>query len=784
VRPTRINAKSEQALSKPILFLYSVDLMATSVLRRLPVSSRHPRWFRSIGSLLLSALLWLAWSSSSFAEPVDWMNLYIGTGDGTIGYGGTMPFVTTPFGMTNWTAQTREIRRPGTSYNYADTNISGFIGTHQPATWMGDYGYVTLMPEFGDIKVTAEQRKLAFARSDEVATPYYYSVVMKAAGSQTVKTEMTATDHCALMRFTFSTSEAPSVLVEATRKGTKGYVSVNAGAREISGYNPDRMDARFGPFSLPNFKGYFVVQFRQAFARYGTYRGENVSPNVADVSGENVGAYVTFDSQATQEIEVRVGTSFVSVEQARKNISLEVADWDLRRLSAALKAKWNAKLGIVSIDGASDDQRRIFYTALYHALLYPKLFSEHGRYHSAFDDSIHSGTSYTAFSIWDTFRAEHSLLSIIAPERVDAMIGALLQDYQEGGWMPKWPNPSYTNIMIGTHADSLVAEAMGKGFHGFDRQLAYRAVYKDAMVPPDEDTTRRWLDEEPHTPYEARGGLTYSKKLGYIPADKTSESASSTIEEAYDDWCVAQVAKALGKMEDYKYFLARSLNYKKLYNPATGFMQAKNSDGSWASPEEGWTEGDKWAYTWAALHDIPGLMALMGGPDSFNEKLDAYFAGGHNKHDNEPSHHYPYLYDYSGQPWKTQAKVREIANTLYANRPDGLAGDDDCGQMSAWYVFAAMGFYPVNPASGEYMIGSPLFKRITLNLPNGNRFAISATNQSERNGYIQSVRLNGTPLTVPVIRYSDIERGGTLSFTMGPAPSRWAADWKPVPLAP
>jgi predicted alpha-1,2-mannosidase len=362
------------------------------------------------------------------------------------------------------------------------------------------------------------------------------------------------------------------------------------------------------------------------------------------------------------------------------------------------------------------------------------------------------------------------------------MITALLQNYKEGGWMPKWPNPSYTNIMIGTHADSLVAEAMGKGFHGFDANLAWNAVYKDAMTPPDGDSVRRWLDREPHTPYEARGGLTYSKVLGFVPNDKTAESASRTLEDAYDDWCVAQIAKKLGKTAEYEFFLKRSLNYEHVFNSATGFMQAKNSDGSWAGEKDGWTEGDHWVYTWAVLHDIPGLMQLMGGADKYNALLDEHFRGGHNVHKNEPSHHYGYLYDYSGEPWKTQAKVREIAAAEYANLPAGLDGDDDCGQMSAWYLFTAMGFYPLNPASGEYLIGSPLFGKMTLKLVGGKSFSVIATNNSATNVYIQSATLNGVALDVPVIRYRDIVRGGTLRFVMGPAPSKWGAGWKPASL--
>ncbi|WP_263356987.1 GH92 family glycosyl hydrolase [Acidicapsa ligni] len=712
-------------------------------------------------------------------DPVDKVNLYIGTGSGKIGYGGTMPFVTPPFGMINWAAQTRQNKLSGVSYKYEDTTISGFMGTHQPAIWMGDYGYVTLMPETGKLRTTPEDRKLPFTHSDEIAHPDYYSVVMDAASSQKIRTEMTATERCSYMRFTFPAGSDSRVLVEASRPGIAGFVSIDKAHNEITGYNPARTDDGLGPFKLPNFKGYFVVQFRKPFHDAATYGTDSSNHD------EATGAYATFNTAqggVGEVIEARVGTSFISIEQARANLKSEIPAWDFDAVRKKLHMTWNDKLSRITLEGANEDEQRTVVTALYHTLLYPRIFSEYGRYYSAFDDQIHKGESYTAYSIWDTFRAEHSLLTLVAPERIDGMITALLQNYQEGGWMPKWPNPSYTNIMIGTHADSMVAEAIQKNFHGFDRNLAWQAVYKDAMTPPDGDTTRKWLDREPNTPYEARGGLTYLKQLGYVPTDKTAEAASRTLEDSYDDWCVAQVAKALGKTSDYEFFLKRSLNYQHIFNKQTGFMQAKNSDGSWADEKDGWTEGDHWVYTWAVFHDIPGLIDLMGGAEKYNALLDEHFKGGHNVHSNEPSHHYGYLYDYSGQPWKTQAKVREIANAEYANLPSGIDGDDDCGQMSAWYLFTALGFYPVNPASGDYMIGSPLFSKMSLRLANGKRLNVVAENNSPTNVYIQSATLNGKPLDIPVIRYEQIMTGPTLKLVMGPSPSKWASDWKPLSI--
>jgi predicted alpha-1,2-mannosidase len=716
-------------------------------------------------------------------DPVFYVNTLVGTQKSAIGYGGTMPFVAPPFAMTDWTAQTRQNKISITSYNYDDQAISGFIGTHQPAIWMGDYGYVTIMPQTGALRTTPDSRKMPFKHSTEKARPDYYAVALGAGSGNELRVEMTATERCAMFRFRFPKSAVARVLVEASRAGVPGYAAINAQSGEITGYNPDRMDAHLGPSKLSNFKGYFVIQFRQTPLNAKTYGMEQ------EKASSSRGAYAEFKSG--EIVEARVGTSFLSIDQARDNLKNEMPQWDFDEVRQRLRTAWNEKLSRMQVDGATEKEKIRLYTALYHALLYPRIFSEGGRYYSAFDDRVHEGESYTAYSIWDTFRAENSLLTLLAPERVDGMITALLQNFKEGGWMPKWPNPGYTNIMIGTHADSLVSEAMRKGFGGFDRDVAWQAVYKDAMTPPDGDTTRRWSDREEHTPYEARAGLTYYKQLGYIPTDKTDEASSSTLEDSYDDWCVAQIAKVLGHDEDYRFFLHRSLNDRNLYNPAIGLMNGKTSDGKWAplggaqdSPANrstsGWTEGDAWVYTWSALHDQAGLLQLMGSAEAYDAKLDLHFNGGHNVHRNEPSHHYGYLYDFGGQPWKTQRKVRQIAAKEYGYGPGGLDGDDDCGQMSAWLLFTAMGFYPVNPASGDYMIGSPLYRGISLKLDNGKTFRVEAENNSETNVYIQSATLDNKLLEIPVITWEQIQSGTTLHFVMGPRPSPWGSKWRPA----
>ncbi len=730
-----------------------------------------------IGAVLVT----FAFSSKAQAGNVDYVNAYIGTadvlGDSGTEYGGTMPFVEPPFAMTSWTPQTRQDKISVTSYNYADTSIFGFMGTHQPAVWMGDYGYVTLMPEVDAIKTTEAERKLPFSHHDETTTPYNYSVSMKAGSSRVIKGEITATDHCAIMRFTYPRNSNSSIVVEATREGVTGNATVNAAAQEITGYNPDRMDARFTTLQLPHFKGYFVIQISKPFASFGTYQGTTLNSGATNTTANNVGAYVTFGTSSDEQVLAKIGTSFISVAQARANLNAEIPNWDFDGTKNGLRNTWNQKLSEVSIEGGTRDQRIQFYTGMYHCMLYPRLFSEHGHYYSAFDDQVHDGVAYTDYSGWDIFRSEFSFITLFCPERVNGMVQALLNDYKEGGWMPKWPNPSYTDIMLSTHADSIVAEAINDGFNGFDYNLAYAAVYKDAVTAPNGDTTHKWQDRDQGQPYSAREGLTYYKKYGYVPENWTSRAASCTLEGAYDDWCVAQVAKAVGNTSDYNFFLARSLNYRNVFNPATGQMNSRYADGTWAPATFGWSEGGQGMYDFAVMQDVPGLIGLMGGAANFNTTLDKYTTDLNGLVNNEPGNHYLYLYDFSGEPAKCQSLVR-AALTNFCNAPNGLPGNDDCGQTTSWLLFGNMGFYPVNPASGIYMIGSPLFNRMTLNLPNGRVFRITASNNSSSNKYIQSATLNGVTLNDPCITHAQIEAGGILHFVMGSSPSLWASGWR------
>lgn len=717
-------------------------------------------------------------------QVVDYVNPLIGTPfagfkEG-LGGGGTMPCVGAPFAMTNYVAQTCENHIGRMPYVYEDTHIMGFLATHQPTVWMGDYGYVSVMPQVGERKVLPDQRALSFSHSDEISKPHYYAVTMQAAG-KTIKGEIAAASRCGLFRFTFPASDQSHLIVQAInntdpRKPFHGYVKIDSDKNEVIGYNPDQKCSHLVK-SLENFKGYFVIQFNKPINAYGTWNGDQIQDGASEQQGKRMGAYVSFKTTRDEQIMVRIGTSFISIEQARENLSKEIPDWDFDRLVQGTRDIWNKNLCRIGIDGATEDQKAIFYTAMFHTMQFPREFSEYGRYYSAFDDKIHQGVSYNDFSLWDTFRATHPLYHFIVPERVSPMIQSLIQMYQEGGWIPKWPNPTYTNIMIGTHADSVIADAYVKGFRDYDANLAYEAIRKNAFVPPDCDTQRRWGDREEGPYYEARGGLTYYHSLGYVPEDRTNESVSRTIEFSYDDFCVAQMANQLGKEDDYARLMQFSRNYRSLYNPQTGFFAPRLFNGNWDPlRDRGFTEGDPWTYRFGALHDIEGMITLMGGNEPFCSALTENFNAGHYRHDNEPGHHYIYLFNYCGQPWKTQELIRKhTSEENYRNNPLGINGNDDCGQMSAWYIFSVMGFYPVTPGSDIFAIGAPQFPKFTLHLThqgNPKTFEIIAPNLSEENKYVRSIVLDGKSLPTPFITYSQIMNAHKLIFEMTDMPVR------------
>ncbi|MDP4130416.1 MAG: GH92 family glycosyl hydrolase [Bacteroidota bacterium] len=731
-------------------------------------------------------------------QEVDYVNPIIGTPfagfEKDLQGGGTFPTVGDPHAMTNFVVQTSQNKMSRMPYIYEDSTVMGFMGSHQPTVWMGDYGYFSVMPEIGELKTLPENRALPFSHKDEIAKPYYYSVLLKAGNKKQIRGEITAASRCGFFRFTFPKSDQAHIViqginlnpaladqandVESRIKKLKGFVKVDKENKEITGYNPDRQSAQLGP-DLPNFKGYFIIQFSKAFDSFGTWSGSETFPLTTEQYGTRMGAYISFKTEDKEQVLVRMATSFISLEQARKNLKEEISDWYFDKLAIRTRNIWQENLSRIEVADVPDAQKTIFYTAMFHTMLFPREFSEYGKYYSAFDDRVHNGISYTDYSLWDTYRALHPLLIFTQPELVNGMVNSLLQMYKEGGWLPMWPNPAETNIMIGTHADAVIADAYIKGFRGYDVNLAYEAIRHDAMVPPDCDTKHLWADRDPWTASEARAGMSYEHAVGYVPVDKTSESVSRTIEYSYDDYCVSVVAKDLGKTDDYNLLTQWSKNYKNLFIPETGFFGPRKFDGTFNVPDTvGFTEGDKWTYAFGAMHDPAGMIALMGGNEKFAAKLDSNFTQGHYHHDNEPGHHYIYLFDYCGQPWKTQELVRTHTRFNYRDEPLGINGNDDCGQMSAWYIFGVMGFYPVAPGSGIYAIGAPQFPRLTLHYKVGNQdrqLNIVARNLSAENKYIQKVSLDGKPIEHPFISHADLINGKDLVFEMGPKPNY---NWK------
>ncbi|MBQ0114599.1 MAG: GH92 family glycosyl hydrolase [Bacteroidales bacterium] len=737
--------------------------------------------------LLATMLLSVAVASARVQSPVDCVNPLIGASEN--GDGGTSPFVSPPYAMTNFTAQTWENRIGDMPYYYEDPTIIGFLATHQPSVWMGDYGYVSLMPQTGkDVKTAANERAMKFSHKDEKATPYRYSVVMQSNEGK-VKGEITASARCALMRFTFPGKGMQRIIVQGINldpsktdfcnrydrrlKTLRGWMKVVPEKNEIIGYNPDRQSDPFGP-EMPNFNGYFVIRFDKPIKGFGTWSDNCVYRDKNEQTGTRMGAFAEFDA-AGKAVTVQVATSFISIEQARENLAKEVPGWDMEQLATTTRNAWNKVLGNLTVEGATPDQAAIFYTALYHNYQLPREMGEYGRYYSAMDDKIHEGNSYNDFSLWDTFRCTHPLLTLLEPKLTGDFITALLQMYREGGWLPMWPNPSYTNVMIGTHSDVVIADAYMKGIRNYDVNLAYEAMRKDAMLPPDGDTQRRFADRDQWEGFEGRAGASYYHSLGYIPYDRTAESVSRTLEYALDDWCIAQVAQDLGKTDDYNKLMNWSQNYRNVYNKEKGFMLPRDFNGNWKDLDDngrvGLTEGSKWTYLFCVMQDVPGMIEMMGGNEAFKKKLDQNFEGGYYRHDNEPGHHYIYLYDYCGAPRKCQELVRKHTRINYRNAPDGLNGNDDCGQMSAWYLFSVMGSYPVTPASNIFALGAPQFPRITMQITSGDGkdthpLVIEARNISETNMYVDHVEIDGKRHEGNFITYAQLLAARNITFFM------------------
>jgi len=713
-------------------------------------------------------------------EPVTWVNELIGTAN----EGQTFPATGTPFAMTQWTPQTRAGNEKCVApYYFADSRIQGFRGSHfLSGSCTQDYGSMTLMPLSGQLKFGAAERASTFSRKTETATPYRYAVNLADYG---IDAEVTGTTRSGIMRFRFNRPGKSWVLVECNSAKNEGTVHIDTQNNEIAVVNPVRR-LYAGSGKLAGFNGYFVLRFDHPFHLGGTWAGHENHPGADSQSGTDglPGAYVSFDLKPGETVVAKIGSSFTSLTEARANLDAEIPAWDFDGVAAQAKRQWSATLDRIQIT-AGPTQKRIFYTALYHSLLLPRVFSDVSGTYPGFAgegkvETAKGFTYYCDYSLWDTFRAVHPLLTLLDPDRERDMVKSLIAQGDEGGFLPIYPAwNSYTSEMIGDHADAVIADAYFKGIRGFDIEDAYRLMRKNAADSP--KTRTEYVDGK------GRRALDSYLKYGYIPLEDTvpdafhkNEQVSRTLEYAYDDFLVGELAQALGKTADTELFSRRAQNYRNVIDPATGYARGRHADGTWVSPFDPTakatyiTEGLPIQYTFFAPQDVPGLIDAVGGRDAFLRKLDLLFAGGFYDQGNEPSHHIAYLYDNAGEAWKAQLHLRDVMASQYKDGPAGLAGNDDCGQMSAWYIFSALGFYPVTPGVPRYQIGTPLFDDATLRLPSGKQLHIRARGASTGMKYIRSASLNGVPLDRYWITHDEVLAGGELVFTMSNLPNK---DW-------
>ena len=697
---------------------------------------------------------------------------------GTAGGGQTFPATGVPFGMTQWTPQTRTGEVKCVAPYYAgDRKIEGFRGSHfMSGSCTSDYGSMTMMPMSGALRLGDAERGSAFV--DEVATPYQYTVTLS---RYNIGVEMTGTARAGMLRFRFARGGKSWLLLQSNAQVGEGSVSVNGAAREIELVNPvHRLYA--GQGKPAGISGYFVVELDHPFHVGGTWSGEERHAEGLQQKGTHgmPGTWLSFDLKPGERVTARVGSSFTSLEEARKNLRAEIPGWDYEEVQAQARSAWDEGLSKVQARGGAE-HLQILYTALYHSLLLPSIFSDvDGSYRSfAGGEKVETATGFTDydnFSVWDTFRAEHPLLTILDPQRDSNMVRSVIEKGEQGGFLPIYPAwNSYTSEMIGDHADALIADADLKGIGGFNIEQAYRLMRKNAMELP--------ADHALYVDGRGRRALDSYLKYGYIPLEDhvsdafhPDEQVSRTMEYAYDDFLVGSIAQALGKTEDAAMFAKRSENYRKVIDPETGFARGRHADGSWVQPFAPGlpatyvTEGSPFQYTFFAPQDIPGLINAVGGRESFVGKLDTLFAKGYYNQGNEPSHDIAYLYDFAGAAWKTQQHVHEILTTQYKLGPRGLSGNDDCGQISAWYILSSLGIYPVIPGIPRYALGAPQFDEARLTLPGGKTFVIRAAGASAGKIYVRSVRLNGVLVVRPWIEHKDLMAGGELVFEMSSVP--------------
>lgn len=711
--------------------------------------------------------------------------------------GNTYPAIALPWGMNFWTAQTGKMG-DGWGYTYDAHKIKGFKQTHQPSPWINDYGAFSLMPVVGELKVKEEERESWFSHKAEIAKPHYYQVYL---GDYDTKVEITPTERAAQFRITYPESDDSYLLVDAFFKGSM--VKILPKERKVIGYCKNNSGGV--PF---NFKNYFVLTFDRDFEAFGSWNGEQISEGKLENEGDHVGAILKFKTVRGEKVNVKVASSFISHDQAELNLNREIGSDSFDETLQKAQEIWNRELGRIEIEGGTTDQQKTFYTALYRTLLFPRKFYEFNEkdeiiHYSPYSGDVLPGYMFTDNGFWDTFRAVFPFFTLMYPDLNSKIMQGLVNTYKESGWLPEWASPGHRDCMIGSNSASLIADSYLKGIRGYDVDVLWEAIMKNTV-------------SEGPVGSVGRMGADYYNKLGYVPYDVgIRENVARSLEYAYADFAIWKLAKALDKpAQEVAKFHQKANNYKNVFDPSVNFMRGKMEDGSWQAPfsEYKWgdafTEGNSWHYTWSVFQDPAGLADLMGGPLAMEAKLDALFDTppifdfsyygfqiheitemviadmGQYAHGNQPMQHGIYLYNYVGAPWKAQKWARTTMNKLYTPFPDGLCGDEDNGQTSAWYIFSSMGFYPVCPGQPEYIIGSPLFDKVTLHLENGNTFEMNADNNAFNHYYIQRASLNGSSLDRPWIGHDEIMNGGKLNFSMDKEPNKsWAADLNNAPYS-
>ena len=741
--------------------------------------------FKVLLTSLLTVASLTAKAAVTPAEPVDYVSTLVGTESKIeLSTGNTYPAVAMPWGMNFWMPQTGKMG-DGWAYIYRADKIRGFKQTHQPSPWINDYGQFSILPITGKPEFDQDKRASWFSHKAEIATPYYYRVYL---ADYDVVAELAPTERACAMRFTYPESDKSFVVVDAFDKGS--YVKILPEKQMIVGYTTKNSGGVPG-----NFKNFFVVKFDKPFTYKAAVADGTVGEGNTEATCNHAGAIIGFQTKRGEAVNVQVASSFISEEQALRNLG-ELKDGCFDRIKAEGRKTWNDVLGKIEIEDQNIDHKRTFYSCLYRSVLFPRSFFEYDAqgkvvHYSPYNGKVLPGYMFTDTGFWDTFRCLFPLLNVMYPSMNTKMQEGLVNAYKESGFLPEWASPGHRGCMVGNNSASIVADAYLKGLRGYDAEELWKAVVHGANnVHPTVSSTGRL-------------GHEYYNTLGYVPYDvKINENVARTLEYAYDDWCIYKFGKALGKSEkELKPFLARAYNYKNVFDPETKLMRGRNKDGKFQTPfsplkwGDAFTEGNSWHYTWSVFHDPQGLINLMGGKQNFNQMLDSvfnvpplfddsYYGGviheiremqimnmGNYAHGNQPIQHMIYLYGYSGQPWKTQYWIREVMDKLYNAHPDGYCGDEDNGQTSAWYVFSAMGFYPVCPGSNQYVLGVPYFDKLTLHLENGKTVNITANGNSNATRYVNSMTLNGAAYNHNYLNHSVLTDGADIVFNMSATPN-------------